>query len=78
MSSDKKHVCPTCSQETGEEGHMCTPVEKEDEQCEWCGALILTHRHMCKQKLQKVAYICNSCGRTAVSAEHLCQPVKIE
>jgi len=34
-------------------------------------------RHMCDRKLKKVSYICNTCGRLAVSAEHLCQPKKI-
>ncbi len=78
MSERKKHVCSTCGKETGEDGHLCTPVDKEDEQCEWCGALIVNQRHLCKEKVLAVAYICNSCGRTAVSPEHLCQPEKIE
>lgn len=71
-------VCPTCGKETGPEGHLCVPVEGEDKTCDWCGALIADERHLCGGKVEDLTYICNSCGRTAVKAEHLCQPQKIE
>jgi flavin-binding protein dodecin len=72
------HVCPTCMQETGASGHLCVPTGKKDEQCDWCGALIPDERHLCNDKVKELAYICNTCGRTAVSAEHLCSPKKIQ
>ncbi len=78
MSEAKKHVCPTCGGATCEAGHMCTPIDHDDEACEWCGAMIVNARHMCSGKLPEVAYICNSCGRTAVSPEYLCKPEKIK
>jgi hypothetical protein len=74
----KKDACPTCSQSTGASGHMCVPVNKKDEKCDWCGSIIPTERHLCNDKLKKLAYICNSCGRTAVKAEYLCKPEKIK
>ena len=78
MSEAKKeHTCATCGDGTCAAGHMCTPVDLADEECDWCGSLIVNERHMCKGKLPEVAYICNSCGRTAVSAEYLCKPEKI-
>ncbi len=78
MSSQNNHICATCEEQTGPDGHMCTPIGREDQQCEWCGALIVNKRHLCEGKLQELLYICNSCGRTAVSGEHLCEPVKIK
>ena len=39
--------------------------------------LIMDARHMCNEKLQKISYICNSCGRLAVSPKYLCKPKKI-
>ena len=77
MATEEKHVCPTCQVGTGGHGHMCVPVEHPDEQCEWCGALIVNQRHLCDGKVQELAYVCNSCGRSAVSGEMLCQPQKI-
>jgi len=76
-AAQAQHVCPTCMQPTGEHGHLCVPVHSHDEKCDWCGALIPDERHLCDTKVRELAYICNSCGRTAVSAEHLCNPVRI-
>jgi len=77
-SKTKKKVCKTCKKTTGSAGHMCVPAAKKDEKCEWCGSLIVNERHFCDKKVKKIAYVCNSCGRTAVTAEYLCQPEKIK
>lgn len=69
--------CPTCSKDAGSHGHLCVPVKQHDKECDWCGALIPDARHLCEDKVRELAYICNSCGRTAVSAEYLCSPKKI-
>ena len=74
----KASVCPTCQQPVGKEGHLCVPLTKKDKTCDWCGALIPSERHLCDEKVKKLSYICNSCGRTAVKAEHLCSPQKIQ
>lgn len=76
--SEQADTCPTCMQKSGSTGHMCVPASKKDEKCSWCGAMIPTERHLCNEKVKELAYICNSCGRTAVKAEYLCQPKKIE
>jgi hypothetical protein len=62
----------------GEHGHLCIPPDSRDETCDWCGSLIPNHRHLCSAKVREIAYICNSCGRTAVAAEYLCKPEKIK
>ena len=78
MSDDsKEHTCQTCGGATCNAGHLCTTATLEDEECDWCGSMILNQRHMCSGKLPEMAYVCNSCGRTAVSAEYLCKPEKI-
>ncbi|MBN1902393.1 dodecin domain-containing protein [Candidatus Sumerlaeota bacterium] len=74
----QEDYCPTCHQVVGEDGHLCAPTTKEDTTCEWCGALIPNARHLCNDKIKEIAYICNSCGRTAVKPEHLCNPIKIK
>ena len=72
------NVCPTCGKEVGDHGHMCVPIKHSDEKCDWCGSLIPDARHLCSEKVKELSYICNSCGRTAVSDKHLCQPEKIK
>jgi hypothetical protein len=73
----EEHECPTCGKDSCPEGHLCVPVNLKDTKCEWCGALIPNERHLCSQKAKETAYICNSCGRTAVEAKYLCQPQRI-
>jgi predicted nucleic acid-binding Zn ribbon protein len=73
-----KEKCPTCQKTTSESGHLCVPRTLSHKNCDWCGAFIPNARHLCKDKIKEVTYICNSCGRTAVKAEFLCQPKKIK
>ena len=78
MPENKGDKCPTCKKKINPAGHLCVPRTKKDHSCDWCGSLILNERHMCHDKIKELAYICNSCGRTAVQAEHLCKPTKIQ
>jgi hypothetical protein len=78
MSENKKNQCTTCKTKIGPDGHLCIPITKKDESCDWCGSMIVNQRHLCNDKVKDLAYICNSCGRTAVQAQHLCQPTKIK
>lgn len=75
---DQKNICPTCAKPTDKKGHLCVPVSKKDDRCDWCGSLIVNERHLCDKKVKELSYICNSCGRTAVMAETLCSPEKIK
>jgi hypothetical protein len=50
----------------------------KDQKCDWYGALIVDERHLCSEKAEQLKYICNSCGRTAVSEKYLCDPEEIE
>jgi len=72
-----KKTCKTCGKTVGRSGHLCVPVTGADHTCDWCGSLIMDARHMCNDKIKDIAYICNSCGRLAVSPKFLCQPKKI-
>ena len=80
VSAAKKeaHVCPTCHQKVGDVGHLCSPGGNAHENCDWCGSLIPDQRHLCDKKIRALAYICNSCGRTAVKADYLCDPAKVK
>ena len=77
-ANDAGGFCPTCQQPAGQDGHLCVPVTRKDKKCDWCGALIVDERHLCNEKVKELSYICNSCGRTALKAEHLCHPQKIK
>ncbi len=78
LGEKKEKFCPTCQKPHGAAGHLCVPKTKKDTTCDWCGALIADERHLCNKKIKELAYICNTCGRTAVSAEYLCSPKKIK
>ena len=77
-NANRERVCSSCNKPAGEDGHLCVPVEKGDQKCDWCGSIIPSKRHVCESKVKDISYICNSCGRTAVKAEHLCNPEKIK
>jgi len=70
------HKCATCGKES-RGGHLCSPIENTNDKCDWCGSMILNRRHVCKEKVSELAYICNSCGRLAVRPEDLCNPSEI-
>jgi hypothetical protein len=71
-------ACPTCGKEAGEHGHMCVPQKFDETRCDWCESLIPDARHLCSDKVKVLSYFCNSCGRTAVKDEYLCNPEKIK
>jgi dodecin len=75
---DDKNICPTCAEPVADNGHLCVPLNKKDQKCDWCGSLIVNERHLCNDKVKELAYICNSCGRTAVESQFLCSPKKIK
>jgi rubrerythrin len=77
-SDNVKGTCPTCLRSTGKSGHMCMPLTQKDKRCDWCKALIPDERHLCNEKIKEITYICNSCGRTAVKAEYLCDPKSVK
>lgn len=76
VEEERENICPTCLRPVGEEGHLCSPIRK-DQKCEWCGAIIVNQRHLCEDKLKEVSYICNSCGRTAIRPDFLCNPKEV-
>jgi hypothetical protein len=78
MAKANEPACPACLRPAGEHGHLCVPLNVKDETCDWCGSLIPNQRHLYSDKVREISFICNSCGRTAVSADHLCKPEKIK
>jgi DNA-directed RNA polymerase subunit RPC12/RpoP len=42
--------------------------------CEHCGAETLNPRHICRPKLEKVNFVCMTCGRVAQLPGDLCNP----
>lgn len=74
--STEEGSCPTCGKQT-KEGHACVLARKEDQKCDWCGALIAEDIHLCSDKEKEMVYKCSDCGRMAINADNLCSPKKM-
>jgi len=66
--------CSTCGLEIGDAAHLCCAEYIEGDECDYCGALIPGSKHFCKD--EDMTYICNTCGRTAIKPDFLCNPKK--
>ncbi|MBI5016531.1 MAG: hypothetical protein HZB55_13710 [Deltaproteobacteria bacterium] len=71
------HTCPNCGGLTKKEGHLCAPVPNPTK-CDYCNGVTESARHACVQMREKLEYVCDACGRMAVSADLLCQPSKLK
>lgn len=60
--------CKTCG---SDKMHICCIDADELNECEYCGAVLSDSKHLCDED---TTYICNTCGRTAIKAEELCNP----
>ncbi len=45
--------------------------------CTFCGAPAADTKHVCKDKLAAMKFVCDGCGRVAMEKEHLCKPAPI-
>lgn len=68
--------CKTCGETVNDKLHMCSADFIEGEECDYCGAVIPQGETLkqCKHLDEDATYVCNTCGRTAVKAEYLCNP----
>ncbi len=71
------HTCPNCGGITKEKGHLCAPTPTPTK-CDYCNTSTESARHACLEMREKLEYVCDSCGRMAVSADLLCQPSKLQ
>jgi len=70
------YSCKTCGALAEAPGHLCNPCGDE-RQCKSCGTPKVDARHMCKDRLEKMRYVCTGCGRVAMEEWHVCQPSPI-
>lgn len=77
ITTSEADTCSVCGQPTSPPGHVCDP-KGLPYTCEYCGEVVKSYRHMCKQIVDQARYTCKNCGRIAVKKEHLCAPIKLE
>jgi predicted RNA-binding Zn-ribbon protein involved in translation (DUF1610 family) len=65
--------CKSCKEEV-DIMHMCGVEFTEGEECDYCGQVIVGADHEYAKDKGNTTYVCNTCGRTAVKPEYLCNP----
>jgi len=70
------YTCKTCGAMAEAPGHLCNPCGDETE-CEFCGTPNVDARHLCKDRLERMRYVCTGCGRVSMEEWHVCQPSPI-
>jgi hypothetical protein len=68
------YTCKRCGAVANEPGHLCNPCGDRSK-CSFCGAPDTTATHVCSQKLAKMKFVCDGCGRVAMEKEALCHRV---
>lgn len=70
------HTCKTCGALSEDSGHLCNPCDDKSE-CNFCGTPEVDARHICKDKLAEMKFVCGGCGRVAMEEVSLCTPQAI-
>lgn len=70
------HTCKTCGALSEDSGHLCNPCDDKSE-CSFCGTPDVDARHVCKDKLSEMKFVCGGCGRVATEEGNLCEPQAI-
>lgn len=74
--AEKTFTCQRCGAITTQAGHLCKPCD-DPQKCSFCGETDVGPRHVCKKKIEVMAYVCEGCGRVATEAGLLCKPRSI-
>ncbi len=53
---------------------QCDHDFSTNEECNFCGAVFVDQNTIKDGCSQDASYVCNTCGRTAIKAEYLCNP----
>ncbi len=70
------HTCKTCGAVADSPGHLCSPCDNTAT-CSFCGTPEIDIRHICRDKLTKMRFVCEECGRVGMEKTHLCKPQHI-
>lgn len=70
------HTCTTCGAVADSPGHLCAPCD-DASSCSFCGTPEVDTRHVCRDKLLAMKFVCGGCGRVAMEENHLCKPTPI-
>lgn len=71
------HTCTTCGAVADSPGHLCNPCDTSSGSCNYCGTPEVDTKHVCKDKLAAMQFVCGGCGRVAVEAGNVCKPLHI-
>ena len=55
------YTCKSCGAIADSPGHLCNPCG-DKEKCSFCGTAEVDPKHICKDKLAEMKYVCDGCG----------------
>ncbi len=67
------HTCTTCGAVANNPENICKP-SKTTNKSSFCGHHTIDIENVCADKLRKMQYVCDGCGRVAMEKDHLCNP----
>lgn len=70
------YTCKTCGALSDASEHLCNPCDDKSA-CSFCGTPEVDAKHVCKDKLSKMKFVCDGCGRVATEEGNLCKPQAI-
>ena len=70
------YTCKNCGAVAKAPGHLCNPCD-DKKKCSFCGAPEVDPKHICKDKLASMKFVCDGCGRVAMEGDQLCKPTPI-
>jgi len=73
--TQKVYQCAACGVVTSAEGHLCDPKQAEIG-CYRRDQPPDGDRHMCEPMREKLAYVCETCGRPTEEPRLVCRPRK--
>ncbi|OQX19859.1 MAG: hypothetical protein BWK76_03385 [Desulfobulbaceae bacterium A2] len=71
------YSCKTCGAVADAPASLCNPCGDTLASCSFCGTPEIDSKHVCKDKLAEMKFVCDGCGRVALEEKHVCKPKPI-
>jgi predicted RNA-binding Zn-ribbon protein involved in translation (DUF1610 family) len=73
----RAYICAECGVVALAAEHICN-VQGTGTKADWCGVKGVMPPKHCQNRTNVDRHQCRNCGQTAISAELLCEPLKLE